>query len=263
MPDNAGGPHLIETPAERTTREKTEDQRRENRYRRLQLWFNGILAIATILTCGIVLYQNRILKRSLGEMVKQSTAMGNTLGEARKQTGFAETSANAAQKALDLTRENFRRAERPYITLAPAGFQGRMELVSTGEHAGHLSVTLALSNYGKSPGVEIGRDARIAIGSAAGKQIRLHRATDTRGRIIPPGDKPTIYAYSEEVVSEQMFNDIRAGKVLVIAYGHVAYTDLLSEPRPNYISEFCTGILLGLQGAEEANSDCEGHTYIK
>jgi hypothetical protein len=201
---------------------------------------------------------------------QQVNVMNKTLKEIRKQTVFAEQAAKSAtdaaetaQRALKLNREQFRQDERPYLTLAPAGSEGRLELVTSGEHAGHLSVELHLANYGKSPSVEIARDARLAIGSTAGKQIKLHKAIDLRGRIIPPADRPSIYAYSDGPVSQQMFNDIVAHKLLLIAYGHIEYTDLLGEPHPIYTSEFCVGIIVSFNDTKEADDDCKQHTRMK
>ena len=67
MPNDLGSAGLIETPAERNEREQAEEKRREAKQRKLQLWFNGILTFATILTAIIVCYQNRILRLALEE----------------------------------------------------------------------------------------------------------------------------------------------------------------------------------------------------
>lgn len=185
------------------------------------------------------------------------------LWEIRKQTTSIGQTLDAAREANKLTMQTFRIDQRPFIALSPAGTTGKVGIPQVGAHAGHLVVELHLANYGKSPGIEIARDARLAIGSDAAKQIRLHPATDRRGRIIPPGDKPSLYAYSDAIVSRQTLNDILAGKVLLIAYGHIEYSDLLSEPRPKYFSEFCTGIL-GLPNTEdEANERCKDHTRME
>jgi hypothetical protein len=79
------GSLLIETPAEKDARERAEEQRTDRRHRKLQLWFNGLLMVATILTAGIVLYQNHILN--------------NTLVEMQTQSGIAKIAADAAKSA--------------------------------------------------------------------------------------------------------------------------------------------------------------------
>ena len=77
MAHGPDGSLLIETEAEKEARERAEEQRTDRRHRKLQLWFNAVLMIATILTAGIVLYQNYILDKSLDEMRIQS-ATANT-----------------------------------------------------------------------------------------------------------------------------------------------------------------------------------------
>lgn len=182
---------------------------------------------------------------------------------AKKQRDASLTANATAQTAIDQARVQFRQDERPYVALQPAGAHGRAELVKRGEHSGHFVVEIHLANYGRSPAIEIGRDARLAIGSEAGKEIKLHAAVDQRGRIIPPGDHPSIFAYSDDPIGPDEFRKIMTAKRLVIFYGHIDYTDLLSEPRPMYKTEFCTGILTTFNGADEANEDCKAHTYMK
>jgi hypothetical protein len=202
------------------------------------------IPILTVVIALAAIAQVVVTRWQLNEMKSGSAQTDKLIEQATKQSEAAVKSAQAAQAALALARENFRQDQRPYITLGPAGSGAKIELVPAGEYAGRLSVELYLANFGKSPGMEIARDARLAIGSSSGKQIRLHPAIDQRGRIIAPGDqRVSIYAYSEEVVSKETFNDIVAGNVILIAYGHIEYTDLLSEPRPRYLSEFCTGIV--------------------
>lgn len=116
------------------------------------------------------------------------------------------------------------------------------------------------TNYGKSPAIEIGRDARIAVGIKEVRSIRLHSPAETLIRIIPPNDKPLVFAYSDSLVTPEMFNDIRAGKIITVLYGHIEYTDLLSDPRPKYETEFCTPVVSPTEGHDEANESARA-TY--
>jgi Flp pilus assembly protein TadG len=182
--------------------------------------------------------------------------------QAQSAVEAAVRAANAAETANTNAKEQFRADERPYIAIAPAGDTTKIWIVASGEHKGHLAVEIHISNYGKSPAIEIGRDARIAVGSAAAKQIRLHRATDRLVRITPPGSKPSVFAYSDDIVDQQIFNDISAGKVLVVIYGHIDYTDMLGQPRIQYLSEFCGQILGSPDYAQETNAACENHVNM-
>jgi hypothetical protein len=201
---------------------------------------------------------------------KQSELMQDSLSQNERsiilgqgQIKVSSRSAAAADTANQNAKNQFRADERPYITLAGAGDVGKVSIATAGEHAGHLAVEIHLTNYGKSPGIETARDARLAIGSNAGKQITLHEAKDRRGRIIPPGARPSIYAYSDGPVNQQMFDDMVAGKMLVIAYGHIDYTDILGDPRPQYSSEFCGAILANRDSTQEADEDCKNHEHMK
>ena len=230
----------------------------------IALCVNLILAITGIGVLYVYHGQLNVMQGQLDQMKNSSTQTDALIREASKQSKAATDAAAIAHDALKLSRDQFREDQRPYITLGPAGSSGRIELVASGDHMGHISVELSLANYGKSPGVEIARDARLAVGSTDGRQIRWHKAPDQRGRIIPPGDKPSIYAYSDGPIDQKTFSDIIAGKVLLIAYGHVEYTDLLAEPRPVYSSDFCTGMIFGPRtNTQEADSDCKDHTYMK
>jgi hypothetical protein len=76
----------------------------------------------------------------------QKNAMNETLLEIRKQTGFARDSAqgapkaaNLAQDAIALSRDQFRKDQRPYIALAPPGRQQQpigFQIMPNGAHAG-------------------------------------------------------------------------------------------------------------------------------
>lgn len=89
MANGQNGALLIETAAEKEARERAEEQRTDRRYRTLQLWFNGALMLASIVTVGIVLYQNHIFNATLTEM--------------RTQSGVAKTAADAARVAAQAT----------------------------------------------------------------------------------------------------------------------------------------------------------------
>ncbi len=185
------------------------------------------------------------------------------LKETQKAVGEASRAAAAAETANTDARDRFRRDERPYITMNPTGSMGSLGIVSVGPNAGHLRLEFELMNYGRSPGIEIGRDGRIAIGSQQAEQIKLDASTDRLTRIIPPGDKQKIAAYSVGTVSKDTFRNILGGKTLVVIYGHVEYTDTLAEPRPTYLSEFCTPVVTTYEAGREADKYCQGHISMK
>jgi hypothetical protein len=134
MADDSNSPILIESAAEREARERAKEQRKDRRQRKLQLWFNGLLLLATVVTVGVVLYQNHILNLTLNEMkiqsaiseraITQSEAlakMGMDHGELLNQRGLTESrnanvvahrAASAAEAANRLATESFRQEQR-------------------------------------------------------------------------------------------------------------------------------------------------------
>jgi hypothetical protein len=186
--------------------------------------------------------------------------MEDSLIEVRKQTGYARDAADAAQKGLLLARENFRDDERPYVALVP-GVAGKLELVSSGPHAGHLRMEGQLSNYGKSPAIESKRDAHFAIGKEAASEVRWRPAPLTYYRILSAGDKTAFEAYSDRIVTMEEFNALISGAVPAIIYGHVEYGDVFGDPSRVYESSFCAGIVASKPGEIEAA--CQLQNYMK
>jgi len=110
---------------------------------------------------------------------------------------------------------------------------------------------------------ETARDAHVAVGLTAASEVRFRQATEGQVRIIPTGDRPLLYAYSDAALTPQMLNEFSAGTLLLIVYGHIEYTDFFSQPRPNYVTEFCTGLVHNARQASEAQEACKGHTNLK
>lgn len=216
-------------------------------------WYK--LVIETLTLLGVLAYAT-ITVRMWREMIF-------TRHQAQAAVEAAGRAANAAETANSNAKQQFRIEERPYVALAPAGDTARVSIVQAGEHKGHLEAEIHISNYGKSPAIELARDARIAVGSAACKRLKIHAPDDRLQRIIPPGDKPSIFAYSDEAVNPQILSQVSSGTLLIIVYGHIDYTDTLSEPRPQYSSEFCGAILAGRNQQREAEDDCKNHIRMK
>lgn len=195
--------------------------------------------------------------------------MNDTLLEIRKQTVLAEQSAKAAtgaaktaQDALNASAVQFRYDQRPYIAIAPVGQVASFTVSQVGPHSGHLMMEFHLKNYGKSPALEFTRDARIAVGEDDWKRMRTQNQVAKYERIIPPGDTPSIFAYSDRTMSPQLLSDIQAGRVPVIIFGHVEYTDIFGDPKPMYMTAFCTPMAApGRPG--DTNDDCKDQNYIK
>jgi len=83
---------LLHSEADRLKTEKTKQKRRRRTLRELQVWFNGILMVATIVTAVIVMYQNRIMRLTLIETQRQSDAAIEAARIARESLRSADES---------------------------------------------------------------------------------------------------------------------------------------------------------------------------
>ena len=151
------GTLLIESAAERNERERAQDQRRDRRYRTVQLWFNGILMLATILTAGTVLYQNRILNGSLDETKIQSIA-------ALVAADAAKSAAIETKRSADIANESFvflrKVVERPYLVIES------MTPVNFAEGQAPTFI-LQMKNTGKNPALNV--VINVTLGLRPGK----------------------------------------------------------------------------------------------
>lgn len=207
-----------ETPEERESRLLAEEKRRENRYKKLQLWFNGSLMVASVLTLGTVAYQNRVLRESLHETRRQSEA--------------AENTATAAFDAVAVARENFNKSQRPYVWLSRT--DGPKHIEAGG---GRVLWNLHFTNFGQSPARIIGIDARMNIGENA---LGLARPlqTDRTASLPPllPGKDDFTSVVSEQVVARPQFGDLLQLNASVVVYGRVVYSDASGV---RYETDFC------------------------
>ena len=252
----ADGLRWVVEPSDGEKKKQESTQAKAHGLHKIAVVVNAVVALATTAAFGAAVWYACIAEGQRKIMSGQLEKMDLALKESAKQTEYAKNS-------LEVAKDNFRRDERPYIALGPAGDTGNLHSVQTGVNAGHVGVEIHLGNYGKSPGIEIARDARLAIGANEARRIGLRDPTDRRGRIIPPNDRPSLYAYSDRPVTQAELNEIMAGHVLVILYGHIDYTDLFSEPKPRYVTEFCTGILQPRDSTGQADQYCRGHTQMK
>src|SRR5689334_12704069 len=97
MADNPDNIPLIETSAERLAKEQAEERRKENRYRKLQLWFNGILAFFAVVTGAAVLTQSWILHGQLHEMKSGGKDTHDLAVAAKGQADAAKALADLAK----------------------------------------------------------------------------------------------------------------------------------------------------------------------
>jgi hypothetical protein len=104
-----GGAVVLRTEAERLKEEHAEEKRRENRYHKRQLLFNGILTVTTVVTAAIASYQGYLL---------------------REYTRLTKISAEAAKSAAETASNQFTLMEKQliYTQSAKVGVQAIITL---------------------------------------------------------------------------------------------------------------------------------------
>lgn len=171
---------LLETSSEKTTREQTEDKRAEKRHRNLQLFFNGVLMVSTVLTAAIVWFQSGILKNTLEETRKQAKSSEDAVKVARDTLNASIASSKAGDEQAKTSRESSEAlsksamvasAKQTADTLAASVAQMRMDqrawlgITSTEltpiftEHLPEgtkVRINMGIMNTGKTPALAVG-----------------------------------------------------------------------------------------------------------
>jgi hypothetical protein len=269
MTDDSNNPYLLETPAEKIAREQTEEKRRENTQRSIQLWFNGILAMFAIVTAGAVIYQGSVMHDQLTQMQQASiqssqlivnaahqasdthalaVAAGKQAGQAVIQANAARVSANAAKSAADTARDALVIGNRPWIKVdlwqtapleflpdgsAKIGIQEKIENIGS-------SVALRVESWfnifplGSASDTFLAAKARQKEGCDA---IRFPKSTILEGEEMFPHD-PMLYSYAETIAKDQIvpIKDNapgmggKVGQVGFILAGCVTYRSSFENP---------------------------------
>lgn len=174
-PDGAA---LLDTAADRREKEHAEEQRRDARRRNLQYWFNVIVAFSTVASAGIVLYQNRILDRTMDEMRAQSDAAKQSvlatkeaivvserlareareqsdrltersLAEAREARRASMLAVKAAQEANANNISAFQADQRPWLLVKEVNISDLAPSDKT------IRADVVIQNFGKSPAMAV------------------------------------------------------------------------------------------------------------
>lgn len=199
MADDSNSPHLFETPAEKAAREQTEEKRRENTQRTIQLWFNGVLATFTIVTAVAVIYQGIVMHDQLAEMhsnsdltyhmalnagnqagaakaqseqaIKQTEKMAeslmktdNLITQATTQATATNNLVNQAKRQTELAKTQLEFSERPWV-----GIQGPIDVIgSIHTYPSAVNFAYDLKNVGKSVALGVVTTIWLRSGSADG-----------------------------------------------------------------------------------------------
>jgi hypothetical protein len=193
--------------------------------------------------------------------------------EMKRAADEANAATALARSTLETTKSHFRADQRPYIWFIPEIPFEPVKRANSGVMAGHLDVLFEITNYGKSPAINVRVDSHLVFGPNAWKKVRLREIDQKEGTgsIVAPGGRMDSIGYSDEVVSKPITGREPEENAPYIIYGHFEYTDLVSNPPVVYISEFCSIITnatisnasSGLRDADIRGYDtCRAHNNL-
>ncbi|MEO5924185.1 MAG: hypothetical protein ABIR70_10190 [Bryobacteraceae bacterium] len=273
MHNGGAGGHLIETPAEREIREQAGERARQSKYRKLQVLFNAILTIATVLTGGMMLYQNHLIRLSLDETMKQSKASQDalavardtltsnnessdkTLAEIQKQVKAMSISADAAKDQADAATESNkinRISNESIVASAKKALDVSVEAAhldqrawlsvketnidGIGPNRPSTEVEMVFVNTGKTPAFDIHVVTQVEWVQVPQRPILKFSegdATDV-STLFPDGISGSSVIVK---LTEEERARIRSGKTRLYVAATIWYSDIFAK---RHITEFCT-----------------------
>lgn len=144
---------------------------------------------------------------------------------------FAVLSFIALWVQLDDARNNFMVDQRPYIWVAEKDISWTVS--GPGQH---VSVTMPITNYGKSPAIVTDGDLSAEIGPDAIDRLR-EGPWQSRGMITPTGKTNYVTTFSSDPVNdEEMLNNLRTKPGWIALHGRIKYHDSFKHV---YETDFC------------------------
>lgn len=169
----------------------------------------------------------------------------------RKAADAAASAANTAQKALQVTQQQFRMDERPYIWTSAGpdylvpGPSGQLipQVLVIGKPIG---IRVDFKNGGKSPAIDVEFDlvhTRIEPTREALENINrfVHKERAIADKFVAAGDSRTIgdTDTSNEKLTAEIRDKINNEALTVYVTGLIHYTDLFQPKIPPYQTPYC------------------------
>jgi hypothetical protein len=162
--------------------------------------------------------------------------------QTQKSVAIAEHSARIAEDALEESRDNFRKAERPYLALN-LGMSAPVGVIPTPGNVGNwlnyngtnAEWSIHFKNFGKSPAINVRANAKLECGPSAWRNVAWHKMGDSAGIMVPPEGDYWLTARSRDVSAPdyKVFHDSFAE---IAVFGHIEYEGLDGT---NYWTEYC------------------------
>ena len=245
---------VLKTEAERLKEEQAEEKRRESRYHKRQLLFNGILTVATVVTAAIASYQGYLLreytrltgisadaatkaaKAAEGSLKSGNESFEKTLTEMKRQSSAmkeggaaAKSSSETAAKTLVANEKAFLAQERPYVNV------DEIRLTDPIAKNQRIRFVLKLMNSGKTPALALESFVDPHLGMPHGRH-QITKDTLASGDKVIIGASTGREANFSACLEAGAADNINAGKTAFVIWGTVTYSDIFKQ---NHRSWFC------------------------
>jgi hypothetical protein len=271
-------------------REKGKEHDHKERRENLQLFFNGILTVCSVITLGALLYQNVVLNATLVATNRQAVASDRQAIASEKAVNVAADTLTAmkaeAESSGKESRERMRAEDsRAKKALDEGAAQNAATLKAMADQIEAAQRALigiheirpvqlpgitnapffvVVTNFGKSPAVDVFMVA-ATIGLRPSESVdpirRIKADPNLRLRnngVIDPGTFRT-FRIPITVVPRPDIDEVRTGTLIFYIYGQFTYRDTLSKVI--HRTTFCYSLRvealepIGFSACEEENSN--------
>ncbi|MEX2264845.1 MAG: hypothetical protein WD696_23020 [Bryobacteraceae bacterium] len=204
---------------------------------RQRLWLEWLTLLGVVATVVFTFL-------TLGQMQRQTAAMDNTLGEAKSAREDSTKASRLDQRAWVVAK--MVTGSRPLLGDAPS---------LTADSPAVMGILL--SNDGKTPARDVKGMVDVRILARQTTFYPRYRDIKDRPTLDNVSLAPSSYMVlmappSQEIITKQMHEDLRVGRLVLYIFGHYTYEDTFGT---GHYTKFCMYAVPGLSGM----ASC--HTY--
>jgi hypothetical protein len=243
---NATKAETIRAEAINTKQEELEE--RLKRGERWMLILTAVMACATVVSAVVGIYQWQVMSGQLAEM-KTSSADTKTLAQAaqnqaiaaKESADAAKAQATAAQNATSIAKQafdenvkTFQQDQRAWIAIKG------IRIFDPFEAHKPLTVRATMVNTGKTPAFNTMHLATVAITDQPLNIKKFEKLVKVRpkgGRsTMPPNIDSFLDTTTDENLTDQEVQSIKAGKIHIYYFGTIDYSDAFGR---SHRTQFC------------------------
>ena len=214
---------------------KKKPKEKVNCYRRIQSASAIIMALCTLAIAGITAFYTHYASQQVEQM-------SNTVTEMQKQSISMQNAADANKKAVDLaernikaTQEQSRLDQRAWIggvEATPPPFTDGTSRVYIKEGERIPIIGIVIINSGKTPARKIKTVQQMrAFANNIFKPVYVSDSPIKKSiSVLHPGGRDTLpITPFDIIITKEMINEIRSGKIVLYIYGKITYEDIFGR----------------------------------